>query len=143
MHVHDHLPLADLEQLAKAIPEKRPWKRYQAVILVIGGRDAGDIAIALHRSVRSVQSRVRRYNQGGPDALREGKHTGRPPRLGGPELERFRRRVEAGSSARALEQEPLCSTGCRRPDTDMAGHRRRGRSPAALQADRVGALHVA
>ena len=96
MHAHDHLPLEDLRRLARAIPAKRLWKRHQAIILATQGQDATAIAVALRCGVRSVQSWVKQYNEHGPDALREGRHTGRPPRISGPELARFKGRVEAG-----------------------------------------------
>ena len=96
MHVHDHLPLEELQRLARAIPAKRLWRRYQAVTLAAQGLDATAIAVALQCSVRSVQSWVKQYNEHGPDALKEGRHTGRPPRISGPELIRFKERVEAG-----------------------------------------------
>lgn len=99
MHVDDHLPLEDLQRLARAIPAKRLWKRHQAIILASQGQDAATIAQALQCSVRAVQSWVKRYNDHGPDALREGRHTGRPPRISGPELVRFKERVEAGPTA--------------------------------------------
>jgi transposase len=96
MHVEDHLPLAELQLLAKAIVEKRVWIRYQAVILAAQGRSAAGVALALGCGVRSVQAWVARYNRGGPEALHERPHPGRPPRLAGPELARFRERLEAG-----------------------------------------------
>jgi len=96
MHVHDHLPLGELQRLAKAVLEKRVWVRYQAVILASQGRSAAETAKALGCGVRSVQGWVARYNRGGPEALRERPHPGRRPRLAGAERERFRRRVEAG-----------------------------------------------
>ena len=96
MRIHDHLPLEELQHLAKAIVEKRIWVRYQAIILASQGRSAAAVALALGCSVRSVQDWVARYNRGGPAALRERPHSGRPPRLAGPELDRFRERLEAG-----------------------------------------------
>jgi transposase len=96
LHVHDHLPLDELQRLAKTIVEKRVWLRYQAVILAAQGRSAAGVALALGGSVRAVQGWVARYNRGGPEALHERPHTGRPPRLAGPELARFRERLEAG-----------------------------------------------
>ena len=96
MDVHDHIPLEELQHLAKAIAEKRVWGRYQAVILASQGRSAAGVASALGCSVRSVQVWVARYNRGGPEALGERPHTGRPPRLHGPDLARFRERLEAG-----------------------------------------------
>ena len=51
------------------------------------------------------QTRVARYNHGGPEALRERPHPGRPPRLAGPELDRFRQRLEAGPTP----EDGICS----------------------------------
>jgi putative transposase len=96
MYVHDHLPLDDLQRLAKDITSKRTWLRYQAVILAHQGGTAGDIAHALGCSPRAVQGWVAKFNQGGPQALDERPHPGRPPRLTGPELLRFEERLEAG-----------------------------------------------
>ena len=96
MQVHDHLTLEELQKRAEPIANKRLWKRYQILILALQGRTSTDIASALSCSRRLVQSRVRLYNEQGPDSLTEKRHTGRPPRLAGPELERFRKRVEAG-----------------------------------------------
>lgn len=95
MHVHEHLPLEELQRLAGAIPGKRLWKRYQAIVLAAQGRSSADIAQHLACSRRSVQVWVRQYNVEGPDSLKEQPHTGRPPRLSGPELIRFGRRVDA------------------------------------------------
>ena len=91
MQVHDHLSLEELQQRAEPITNKRLWKRHQILILALQGRSS-----ALSCSQRLVQTRVRLYNEQGPQSLAEGRHTGRPPRLIGPELERFRQRVEAG-----------------------------------------------
>src|SRR4051812_46134027 len=47
MHIEDHLPLAELQLLAKTILEKRAWVRYQAVILAAQGHSAAGVAKAL------------------------------------------------------------------------------------------------
>jgi transposase len=96
LHVHDHLPLDQLQHQAKAITAKRVWLRYQAVILAAQGHSAAEIASALGCSVRAAQDWVARYNHGGPEGLRERPHPGRPPRLAGAELARFQERIEAG-----------------------------------------------
>src|SRR3954468_12070591 len=96
MRVHGHLPLEELQDLARAITGKRVWVRYQAVILASQGRSAAAVASALGCGVRSVQNWVARYNRGGPTALRERPHPGRPPRLAGDQRDQFRQRVEAG-----------------------------------------------
>ena len=96
MHVHDHLPLDELQHLAQTITGTRVWLRYRAVILAAQGHSAAQVAQALGCNARAVQNWVARYNQGGPQALAERPHTGRPPRLAGPELLRFQQRLEAG-----------------------------------------------
>lgn len=96
MHVHDHLPLEELQRLARATGGKRLWKRYQAVFLASQGDSATQIARTLQCGPRSVQEWVHRYNAEGPDALIERPRSGRPPRLNGPELIRFQQRLEAG-----------------------------------------------
>ena len=62
MHVHDHLPLDELQRLAKTLTVKRVWLRYQAVILATQGRSAAEVARALGYSLRAVQNWVARYN---------------------------------------------------------------------------------
>jgi transposase len=96
MHVQDHLTLAELQQAARAIPQKRIWLRFQAVILAQQGRSAPEIARTLGCSRRAVQSWIARYNRGGVQALHERPHTGRPARLTGPDLQRFQQRLDDG-----------------------------------------------
>jgi transposase len=96
MNVHDHLPLDELQRLAKDITKKRVWLRSQAVILASQGGTADGIAHALGCSPRAVQTWVAKFNQGGPQTLNERPHPGRPPRLTGPERLRFQERLEAG-----------------------------------------------
>lgn len=79
MNVHDHLPLDELQRLAKDITKKRVWLRSQAVILARQGGTADGIAHALGCSPRAVQTWVAKFNQGGPHALNERPHPGRPP----------------------------------------------------------------
>jgi transposase len=96
MFVQDHHSLEDLQQRTKALTQKRIWLRYQAVVLAKQGHSAPEIARALGCSRRAVQNWVAQYNQGGLPALQERPHTGRPPRLAGPERQRFQARLEAG-----------------------------------------------
>ena len=96
MYVRDHHTLDELQNLAKAIPRKRTWVRFRAVILALQGRSAPEIAQALGCSRRAAQSWVTRYNDGGTAALHERPRSGRPPRLAGAEHPRFVARLEAG-----------------------------------------------
>ena len=63
------------------------------------GHAAPAIARALGCSRRAVQAWVGRYNQGGLAALQERPHTGRPPRLAGPDLLRFQARLDSNAGA--------------------------------------------
>jgi transposase len=95
MFVADHQTLHQLQDLAQAIPQKRLWRRVQAVILAKQGRTAGDIAEALGCSLRAVKNWVAQYNRGDIAALQERPRSGRPPRLDRREYPRFRERLEA------------------------------------------------
>ena len=81
MYVEGHHCLEQLQDLAQAIPQKRIWRRFQAVILAQQGRTAQDIARCLGCSLRAVKNWVAQYNRGGVAALQERPHPGRPPRL--------------------------------------------------------------
>jgi transposase len=96
MFVQDHHSLEELQQLARDLKQKRIWLRYQAVVLAKQGGSAPDIARTLGCSRRAVQTWVARYNHGGLQGLQESPHTGRPPRLAGPDVLRFQARIEAG-----------------------------------------------
>src|SRR5512135_24711 len=100
MFVQDHHSLEELQQLTKALAKKRIWLRYQAVVLAKQGHSAPDIAHTLSCSRRAVQTWIAKYNHGGVPALHERPHTGRPPRLVGPDRLRFQERLEAGRRPR-------------------------------------------
>src|SRR5512147_341307 len=108
MFVQNRHTLEELQQLTKALTKKRIWLRYHAVILAKQGYSAPEIARALGCSRRAVQTWVGQYNQGGVPALQERPHTGRPPRLAGPELLRFQARLEAGPKP----EDGVCTFRC-------------------------------
>jgi len=108
MFVQNHHSLEELQQLAKALTRKRIWLRYQAVVLAKQGHFAPEIARALGCSRRAVQTWVAQYNQGGLPSLQERPHTGRPPRLAGPEVLRFQARLEAGPTP----EDGVCTFRC-------------------------------
>jgi transposase len=93
--VADHHSLDQLQVLADAIPQKRSWKRLQAVLLAKRGWTAADIATSLSCSLRAVKNWVARYNRGGLEALRERPRTGRPRRLAPEHYPRLKQRLEA------------------------------------------------
>ena len=108
MFVQDHHSLEELQQRTKALTQKRIWLRYQAVVLAKQGHSAPEIARALGSSRRAVQTWVDHYNHGGLPALQERPHTGRPPRLAGPERQRFQERLEAGPKP----EDGVCTFRC-------------------------------
>ena len=109
MFVENHQTLEELQQLNKTLIGKRIWLRHQAVVLAMQGQPAPAIARALGCSRRAVQAWVARYNRGGVAALQERPHTGRPPRLAGPDVLRFQARLEAGPTP----EDDVCTFRCR------------------------------
>jgi transposase len=94
MFVADHHTLPQLQDLAQATPQKRLWRRIQAVILAKQGRTAEDIAQALGCSLRAVKNWVAQYNRGEIAALHERPRSGRPPRLDPQEYPRLKQRLD-------------------------------------------------
>ena len=95
MFVADYHTLQQLQDLAQAIPQKRLWRRVQAVLLAKQGRTAEDIAQALGCSLRAVKNWVTQDNRGDIAALHERARSGRPPRLDPQEYPRVRPRLDA------------------------------------------------
>lgn len=81
MLVAEHHTLAQLQALADAIPQKRSWRRVQAIILAKQGWTASLVAQSLGCSLRAVKNWVAQYNRGGIEALREQPRPGRPRSL--------------------------------------------------------------
>lgn len=95
MFVADHHTLEQLRELVQAIPQKRFWRRAQAVALAKQGRTAQDIADALGCSTKAVKNWVAQYNRGAIEALRERPRSGRPPLLDPQEYPRLKQRLGA------------------------------------------------
>src|SRR3954470_3426742 len=95
MFVADHHALEQLHELVQAIPQKRLWRRAQAVVLARQGRTAQDIADALGCSLKAVKNWVAQYNRGGIEALHERPRSGRPPRLDPQHYPELKRRLDA------------------------------------------------
>jgi transposase len=105
MHVEAHESIDELRRHAKAQRDARVRVRLQAVVLARAGKTAPDIAAALGAARRPVQEWVARYNRGGVQGLRDGEHTGRPPRLGADGCEQLKARLDAG----ALPADGVCT----------------------------------
>jgi transposase len=93
--VAEHHSLAQLQVLADAIPQKRSWKRVQAVILAKQGWTASHVAQSLGCSLRAVKNWVAQYNRGGIEALREHPRPGRPRSLAAEHYPRLKQRLDA------------------------------------------------
>ena len=70
--------------------------RLRAALLAAEGNEAVTIAGMLGRSRRFVQAWAYRYRDGGADAVRPGRSTGRPPKLPRDREAAFKARVLAG-----------------------------------------------
>ncbi len=95
MFVADHHTTEQLQELAQALPQKRIWRRAQAVVLAKQGRTARDIADAPGCSLKAVKNWVAQYNAGGIEALRERPRSGRPPLLDPAQYPHLKRHLDA------------------------------------------------
>jgi transposase len=103
--VAEHHSLAQLQVLADAIPQKRSWKRVQAVILAKQGWTASHVAQSLGCSLRAVKNWVAQYNRGGVEALHERPRAGRPRRLDPEHYPRLKERLDAPPT----EEDGVCT----------------------------------
>src|SRR3954453_8813540 len=94
MFVADYHTLQQLQDLAQAIPQKRLWRRVQALVLAKKGRTAEEIAQALGCSLPAVKNWVAQYNRGDIAALHERPRSGRPPVLDPREYPRLKQRLD-------------------------------------------------
>jgi transposase len=93
MFVADHHTTEQLQELARALTQKRIWRRAQAVLLAKQGRTARDIADALGCSLKAVTNWVAQYNAGGIEALHDRPRSGRPPLLDPAHYPRLKQRL--------------------------------------------------
>jgi transposase len=105
MHVETGESLEELKRWVKKQRNARTRLRAQAVVLARAGKTAPQIAAALGGARRAVQEWVARYNRGGVEALKEGRHSGKPPRLKTEQHEKLKARLDAG----ALPSDGVCS----------------------------------
>lgn len=85
-----------LEDLVRTERKALQRDRYRAVLLALRGGQAPCIARTLGRSRRSVQAWAYAYRDGGIEALRPGKSTGRPSKLPRDQERAFKARIKAG-----------------------------------------------
>jgi transposase len=105
MHIEAHESMEELKGWVKKQKGGRTRLRGQAVVLAREGKTAPEIVSALGAARRAVQQWVARYNRGGVEALKEGRHSGKPPRLKAEQHEKLKARLDAG----ALPEDEVCS----------------------------------
>lgn len=89
----------DLQRLDEMIRRERNAKqrdRLRAVRLALEGKQAMEIVATLARSRRFVQEWVYAYRDGGLEAIKAGKSSGRPTKLPREREQEFRARMLAG-----------------------------------------------
>lgn len=89
----------DVQRLEQRVRTERTAlqrDRCRAVLLALQGKQAPQIAAVLGRSRRSVQAWAYAYRDGGIEALRPGKSTGRPSKLPRDQEQAFKERIKAG-----------------------------------------------
>jgi transposase len=96
MHVEPHRTPEQLRELTDRQRRASIWRRLRSVTLAAEGFTAAGIAAALGCTERAVQVWVRRYNEGGPDALVDRGGRGPRPRVDRATAERLRARLDAG-----------------------------------------------
>lgn len=96
MHLEAHHSIEELRQLAKVQKQARMRIRLQAIVLAREGKTAPQIVEALGAARRTVQEWVARYNRHGIEGLKDGVHTGKPPKLARDRHEQLKARLDAG-----------------------------------------------
>jgi transposase len=96
MQIIEHDSIAALQRLAKKERDGRVRQRAQGVILARRGHTCFEVAEALGVSDRTAREWVARYNRDGYAGLQEQPGRGRPARLEGRAVERFKARLEKG-----------------------------------------------
>jgi transposase len=89
--------MEDLKSWVRKQKDARVRIRAQAVVLAREGKTAVQIASVLGAARRPVQAWVARYNRGDVAALKEGRHSGKPPRLRREQEDRLKARLDAGA----------------------------------------------
>ena len=101
MRIFERQP-GDVDELRRrAAAERHALRRdrYRAVLLALDGKEAPAIAEALGRARRSVQDWAYAYRDGGVEAIRPGKSSGRPTKLPREREQAFRARMLGGVTA--------------------------------------------
>src|SRR5579864_8435925 len=96
MHVEPHRTPDQLQALIRSEPRAKVARRLTAVRLALLGQTAPAIAAQVLLSDRQVRTWVSRYNEGGPEALRDRPGRGRKGPLTAAQQRQLRDRLRAG-----------------------------------------------
>lgn len=78
-HLHPHLPAAELSQRARRAPTLVEARRWQLLALVADGKSAKDAAALVGLNANYARRVIGRYNQDGPQSLRDHRLEAVPP----------------------------------------------------------------
>jgi transposase len=95
----DPCDLDELQRRVRAEPNAKQRDRLRAALLALQGHDAPRIAVMLGRSRRFVQAWAYAYRDGGIEAIKAAKPTGRPVKLPREKERAFKERFLAGPTA--------------------------------------------
>ena len=73
--------LADIDVGMRCSPDRRTNMRLHALKLLLQGYDKAEVVKIFSVTIRSVQNWIALWNEGGPDALKTGRYSGRPPKI--------------------------------------------------------------
>lgn len=73
--------LSDIEEGMRSSPDRRTNERLFALKFLLQGYDKKEVSKMFSRSIRSIQNWIRLWNEGGPEALKTGKYSGRKPKV--------------------------------------------------------------
>lgn len=96
VQLRDPVDQAELERGAATRTDPKIRDRFRAVLAAINGEEAPEIASALNRSRRFVQTWAYRYRDGGIPSLQDKPRPGKPCKLTVEERARFRKRILDG-----------------------------------------------
>jgi len=75
--------LSDIDEGMRCSPDRQTYLRLHALKLLLSGYSKSDVAEIESVTLRSIQNWIRLWNEGGPDALKTGKRSGRSVKIPG------------------------------------------------------------
>lgn len=108
-----HLPLSEVRQLLHTGKDPIARTRLHAILLATQGKNRMEIAQTLGYSTRWVSQVVRRWNEAGVEAVKDGRHKnpGQKPKLTPEEQEKVLAALQAPPSMEVYGLAPSCGTG--------------------------------